>query len=374
MHLAPGYRATDPRLYYLECLTLLQSGYEVELVAHTANGEKLNPHVRLHTLGQYKPTLTWNLMDRMRRDRNAYTLARGSNASLYHYHSLEFIPWGKRLRHASGRPVIFDCREDYEGYARQRRGIPRIVRGPLARLIRRQLRLAARSSDAVIVADHGTASVLRPYARRLLVLHNFPRLELFPLRHLPADDQRYDLVYHGSVPKYHLEVCLAIDATLMQRGYKVRWRFIGYMPEKEWLLGELARRGITERFTISGPIPHDQIAAEVRKAKIGLIPLPNLPKFHKNVPQKLFEFMALRMPVVMSDLPPSRPFVGDGACAVMVPADDHRAYADAVIRLLQNPELRMAMGAEGRKRVEQKYNWDNESQKLVALYAELLCA
>jgi glycosyltransferase involved in cell wall biosynthesis len=141
-----------------------------------------------------------------------------------------------------------------------------------------------------------------------------------------------------------------------------------------WLTDELDRRGVRDRFSISGLVPHDQIAREVIKAKIGIIPLPRLPKFERNIPQKLFEFMALQMPVVLSDLPPSRPFVGDSACAITVPPDDYRAYADAIIRLLGDPALRQRMGAEGRKRVEQVLNWEHESRKLIDLYRELLGA
>jgi glycosyltransferase involved in cell wall biosynthesis len=216
--------------------------------------------------------------------------------------------------------------------------------------------------------------MLQPYARRLVVLHNFPRLDLFPDGLTPPSEKPYDIVYHGTIPKYHLEVCLAVDAALSARGYSARWRFIGTMAERNWFNKELAQRGAAGRFSITGLMPHDQISREVSKAKIGIIPLPDLPKFHNNIPQKLFEFMALRMPVVLSDLPPTRPFVGDGSCAFRVPPRDYGGYADSIIKLLDNPALRQKMGNEGRRRVEQEYNWEKESQKLLALYDELLVA
>jgi glycosyltransferase involved in cell wall biosynthesis len=312
------------------------------------------------------------VLRRARRCLRAYRLARRSRAALYQYDSPEFIPWGARLRRASGRPVVFDCMEDFEGYARQRRGVPERIRPALVRLVQWQLRIAARSCDAILVADEGTARLLRPHARRVVVLHNFPQLTLFPDAATAMSDHPYDIVYHGSIPRYHLEVCLAVDAALVQRGYHVRWRFIGWLAESAWLEAELSRRGIRERFCISGAIPHTQIPGEVRKAKLGIIPLPDLPKFQHNIPQKLFEFMALRMPVVLSDLPPSRSFVRDGACAFLVPPDDYAAYADAIIRLLADPALRRRMGAEGRKRVEEEFNWARESQKLIGLYSEVL--
>jgi glycosyltransferase involved in cell wall biosynthesis len=376
VHLAPGYWAGDPRLYHLECSSLIDAGYQVEVIAQGALEEIGNFSIRLSSLGQYgHATLGWRLMERVKRDQTAYRLAVNSNADLYHFHSPEFIPWGLRLKRTSKRPVIFDCREDYEGYARQRRGIPAVLRPALARWVRSKLSKAARKLDAVITADQGTANQFAADARRVVVIHNFPRLELFPRSDVYLSSRPYDLVYHGSIPKYHLEVCLAVDDVLEQRGHRLRWRFISKaIPEINWFRAELRRRGIEERFRIDDRVPHDQIGREISKAKIGIIPLPNLPKFLNNIPRKLFEFMAMELPVVMSDLPPSRPFVSNGSCGFMVPPADYAAYADAIIELVKNPDLRCAMGKEGRRRVEQGYNWEKESRKLLALYDELLAA
>jgi len=375
MHLAPGHWAGHMRIYHRECMALVEAGYSVELIAHTLGQEELDPRIRLHSLGDYgKPTLALRLWERAQRSQRAYTLCRKSNAVLHHFYSPEFILWAIRLRHLTRRPLIFDCMEDFEGYSYQRRGIPNRLRRLVALLVRSQLKLAARNCDAMILSDQGTADKFRPYAKRLLVLHNFPRLELFQTSLAESSNKLYDLVYHGSIPRYHLEVCLSIDQMLVEYGFRVRWRLIGQLPDIDWFTEQLRRRGIRERFFISGLIPHDQIAREVSKAKIGIIPLPSLPKFQNNIPQKIFEFMALGMPMVLSDLPPSRPFVGDGACAFMVPPDDYVTFAKAVVRLLNDPGLCRSMGTEGRRRIEKDYNWEKESRKLIDLYTELLAA
>jgi glycosyltransferase involved in cell wall biosynthesis len=320
-----------------------------------------------------KASLAWRLLERIRRDRSTYRLAARSKAALYHFHSPEFIPWGLSLRRSTGRPVIFDCREDYEGYAQQRGGVPERFRAFVTKAVRSKLRLAGRNCDAIITADLGTANQFRDHARRLVVLHNFPRLDFFHYTETPLVTRPYDLVYHGSVPKYHLEGCLAIDDALARRGFTLRWRFISKgMPAIEWFRAELIRRGIIQRFRIDERIPHDQVARVLSQAKIGIIPLPNLPKFLNNIPRKLFEFMAMGLPVVMSDLPPSRPFISNGTCGFMVPPGDYGSYAEAIIEILENPDRGQAMGQEGRRRIEQSYNWERESKKLLSLYDELL--
>ena len=46
--------------------------------------------------------------------------------------------------------------------------------------------------------------------------------------------------------------------------------------------------------------------------------------------------------------------------------------AQAIKYLLEHPELRHKMGENGRRAVREKYNWENEAQKLLAVYKELL--
>lgn len=233
--------------------------------------------------------------------------------------------------------------------------------------------VAARSFDLIITADQGVAEIFRARygASRVVVIHNFPRLDLFqPISH---PNHTFDLVYHGSIPRYHLEIVFAVAEALCHRGVKARWLFFGTCAEIDWARAELERRGLSHLFHIvNSRIPHEQVAAQVQQARIGFIPLPNLPKFQHNIPTKLFEYMALGMPVILSDLPPSRPFVGDGACAIMVPPDDFAAYADAIVRLLDDPALREQMGRAGQARTYETLNWDAEAETLIGLYHDLI--
>jgi glycosyltransferase involved in cell wall biosynthesis len=373
MHLAPGQWAGHMRIYHRECMTLLKEGYRVALAAHPLPHEMLNQSVQFYSLRQLgNPSFAWRLTTRLQRTKNAYNFALHSGARLFHYHSPEFILWGLKLRKTLGRPLIFDCMEDFESYARQRPGTPNCLRPLLACLVRWQLRIAMQSCDAIIVADSGTGKIFQPYARRVVVLHNFPRLSLFPDFQRKHQEKLYDIIYHGGMPSYYLKEILGTDDILVGRGYRLRWRLFGRIGDEFWFRQELKRRECEDRFIISGLVPHDKIADEVQKAKVGIVPLPDFPKYQNNIPQKLFEYMALRIPVVMSDLPPSRPFIEGRRCAIAVPPGNYSAYADAIIQMIEDPLLCEQMGAEGRKLVEQNYNWEIESKKMLDLYSELL--
>ncbi|MCG8347246.1 MAG: glycosyltransferase family 4 protein [Chloroflexales bacterium] len=316
----------------------------------------------------------------MQRLQRAGQQARQLQARIYHLHDPELIPLGLWLKAVTGAIVIFDCHENNIAYLRQKQYLRQTMRHGLTIGMALMEHLAARCFDAIITADQGVATLYRRryQARRVVTLHNFPQLSLFEswsAQYQPRRSFVFDLVYHGTIPRYHLEIAFAVAEVVRSRGVLARWLFFGRCPEAEWAQAEVRRRKLCDHFVIDPTaIPHEQVADRVRQARIGFIPLPDLPKFQHNIPTKLFEFMALEMPVVLSDLPPSRPFVGDGVCALMVKPDDPAAYADAIIQLLRDPERCRTMGVDGRRRVEYEYNWEQESNKLLDLYADLLAA
>jgi glycosyltransferase involved in cell wall biosynthesis len=316
---------------------------------------------------------------RIQRLRKANRIAKDLKADIYHLHDPELISLGMWLKWTTNAKVIFDCHENNVGYIKQKSHLPKLLsRLALIPMMGFAERRAAKNFDAVITADRGVFELFdKTYGgKRTVLLHNFPRLDLFLHDgvNAPNDWPEVDLVYHGTIPKYHLEVAFEIAEILKQRGRDVKWLFFGVPSAKEaWWTSELKRRDLVDSFIIDPHrIPHQEVACRVKKSRLGFIPLPDLPKFQSNIPTKLFEFMALKMPTVLSDLPPSRPFVGDGKAAVMVPPHDYEAYANAIEKLLDDAELCDQMGEHGHRRVVEEYNWEVESQKLIDLYDSLL--
>jgi glycosyltransferase involved in cell wall biosynthesis len=81
------------------------------------------------------------------------------------------------------------------------------------------------------------------------------------------------------------------------------------------------------------------------------------------------EALAAGVPAVVSDLPVFRETLGDAA--LMVPADDTDALADALLRLEREPELRESLVAAGRERV-QLLSWERAARETRAVFEEAL--
>jgi glycosyltransferase involved in cell wall biosynthesis len=105
---------------------------------------------------------------------------------------------------------------------------------------------------------------------------------------------------------------------------------------------------------------------------VGIAILRPSPNFVESYPTKLFEYMALGLPVVVSDFPLWRAVVEDAGCGFAVDPTNVDAVAQALRWMHENPEKAKQMGERGRQTVLSKYNWTSEFTKLRALYEDVL--
>jgi phosphatidylinositol alpha-mannosyltransferase len=81
----------------------------------------------------------------------------------------------------------------------------------------------------------------------------------------------------------------------------------------------------------------------------------------------LLEAMACATPIVCSDLPGFRNVVTAGHEALLVPGDDPTALGDALLRMLDDPELRARCSAAGRASAL-RFAWSHIAGEVLAVY------
>ena len=134
----------------------------------------------------------------------------------------------------------------------------------------------------------------------------------------------------------------------------------------------LVADGLADRVQLRPRIAFPDVPAFLQGARTGIVPLQDVPKFRSNIPVKLFEYLAAGVPAVASDLPPTRALLDGTDAAVLVPPDDHAAFADALAGLLRDPARAEAQARRGRAAMEERFHWEREEPTLLRLYDELL--
>jgi glycosyltransferase involved in cell wall biosynthesis len=86
----------------------------------------------------------------------------------------------------------------------------------------------------------------------------------------------------------------------------------------------------------------------------------------------LLESMRHSLPVVATRVGGNPEVVLDGVSGYLVPAKTPEAFADRVLQLLRDPDLRTRMGRAGRRRVEHHFHIRDVAQQYLDVYDELL--
>lgn len=83
---------------------------------------------------------------------------------------------------------------------------------------------------------------------------------------------------------------------------------------------------------------------------------------------KIFEYMQAGIPVICTDFPIWKEIVEGCNCGIVVNPYDISQIVDAIQKLRSNPNLAYELGRNGQRAILEKYNWENEAEKLITFY------
>ena len=137
------------------------------------------------------------------------------------------------------------------------------------------------------------------------------------------------------------------------------------------LVAERDRLGLQDYVELPGRVPDTYVADVLSTADVGLSPDPLNPLNDLSTMNKTMEYMAFGLPVVAFDLVETRVSAGDAA-VYADPASGALGFAEALVRLIDDPESRMLMGRFGRQRVESELAWEHQAPAYLAVFDELV--
>lgn len=195
------------------------------------------------------------------------------------------------------------------------------------------------------------------------------------------DRSRPIAVFLGSFRAWH-GVAGFVEAArrLIASGSKLSFLAIGGGPELASFQGHSDSWGLPEgRLVFTGPQPHDRVPLLLALGDIGVAPFDL--SAHEPLrtfgfywsPLKVFEYMAMGMPVVTVDVPPLNNIVRDGHEGLLYPSGDIAALTSALATLEVDTGLRAAMGVSARARVVEHFSWQAHCKALDAILREIVC-
>lgn len=356
------------RLLYKECDCLARAGHDVRLVIQaetecTINGVKIIP---------LKPST--NRIYRVFRSLLLLGLLLRQKADAYHLCDVALLPTGLILKGLTRARVLYTALEDMSSYMLMKTYLPKPVRH-LAKFVVKCLESAAATTfDGLVASDPDIARDLPGMPRqRKMVFLNVPPLSLFPPSPIPWKKRKYDVTMIGTLTVTSGTITLLEALALLRRRHRTLTAIFIGEPSFFDFDAEVARLGLQEVVQAPGRVGHQQVSSLLDDVKIGIVPLPDLPKFRKNISTKMFEYWAKAMPVVSSDLPPERRYLQPGRHGLLVTPGAPRELADAIDQLLCDPEKSERMAQTSRNDLELRHLYaEHEQNNFLVFYNYIL--
>jgi glycosyltransferase involved in cell wall biosynthesis len=149
----------------------------------------------------------------------------------------------------------------------------------------------------------------------------------------------------------------------------VRFVFIGKGECWNELQRLAAQLEITENVEFPGRIPDSEVLAYLSTSDVCVAPDPPSRLNDLSTMNKILEYMACRKPMVSFDLAEARQSAGDAA--LYVREDDPASFAVAILRLLNDGDLRSQMGEVGFQRIATQLSWEHSKANLLEAYRRI---
>ncbi len=151
-------------------------------------------------------------------------------------------------------------------------------------------------------------------------------------------------------------VLLQACRILKDRGYRFRCQIVGYGPLQPELERLIRALDLTDHVFLLGKKPHTEVLALYRQATVFVLPCQITSDGDRDgIPNVLLEAMAMQVPVVSTDISGIPELIDHMTNGLTVPPENPEALTQALARLLDRPDLRVALGRAGRDKVSERF-------------------
>jgi glycosyltransferase involved in cell wall biosynthesis len=188
--------------------------------------------------------------------------------------------------------------------------------------------------------------------------------------------KNYDVIYSGTVSKLRgiIEIVEAVRL-LKEQLPKIKVLIIGSFTSnalKEKTNKQIIFYKLSENLILHDQVPFNEIADYYNQSKIGLCIFQPVNIFRNALFIKTFEYMAFGLPIVGSNFGNIARYIQYDEIGICVNPLNPVEISNAILKILHTPTLFDKYSSNGKKAVNEKYNWQAEEPKLIGFYEALL--
>lgn len=278
---------------------------------------------------------------------------------------------GLLFKTVSGATLVFDLRVDPYSQPKEFNQ-PSLITDLTAEVLRKAHQIGLSRADVIFTLSEP----LRDRIRDSFHLPETP-IHIIPLAvdtdtftPSTATNSEFRIVYVGSMaPVRNLEIVIeAIGNLDPDVRAQTRLDLFGPISEEYRETLESTADASQVSLTFHGTIDHASVPRLVGECDIAVSPLPALHSFEVSSPAKVYEYLALGLPIVATDITAHTSILEHETDALLVPPGDVDQMSQAIQRLHDSPSLAEELSGNGRRKALEN-NWDQRVTKIVQTIA-----
>ena len=380
----------DPRVEN-EAITLIHNGFEVYLFSLNFSNKKDYEIINdIHVFRYNMSKAFFNKFSPLAYTFPIYHLAIKSKISHFinkispdaiHIHDMDIAGAVFSLNKKCNLPIILDLHENrpeiMKTYSHINSGIGRFLvdidkwKNKESEFIKKTSRIIVVTNEAKqdIISEHRTAS------KNICVVPNTINLKTFNISEVDKNImQKYKndfvILYLGSTG-IRRGIGTAIKAIKICKNTITNIKLVLVGNSRDDIkLKKLANSLNIEKYVIfEGWKDLALFPSYIMASDICISPLTRNRHHDTTYANKIFQYMCCGKPLIVSDCTAQKNVVQETNCGLIHKAGDERELAEKILQFYKNAELRQQMGANGKKAVMEKYNWEKTSGNLIDFYS-----
>ena len=388
-----------------EARALISAGHKIYLLSLGKTGlpvvENINSINVIHVFPPFPPSASflnrvWNFIwfnvffDRPIWRKTLENIIKQYEIEIIHVHDLPMVKTATSVAKRFNIPITADLHENYPEAMKAWRKVKMTLMSKLFNLIspiwrwKRLERSVLQHVDKIItVVDEAKNHYINDCGippKNITVVMNAEDLEEFG--NLEIDESLVTKYKNNFVISYiggfgpHRGIGTAIKAMpdVVEEIPDAKLLLVGGKGSEEYEeeLRELCKElKVENNVVFTGWVDFSLVPSYIVLSDICLVPHHASGHTNTTVPHKLFQYMVMKTPVIVTNCKPLERIVEECDCGIVVPSGDYDKMAEAVIRLYRDKEYAEKLGENGRRAVEERYNWENEAKKLCEVYGGL---
>lgn len=362
----------DTRIFHKESKSLLKANHSVSLIAPSnKSGTDILEGININTVKKSNSKIL-----------HAITIIRvfmagfKQDCDIYHCHEPTSLFVCALLKFIKKKKIVYDIHEHYPDLIAENSVFPNFARKFVYNLIYYGERFLSRYADYLITVDIVLEDKFKDVNPKIAIIHNYPRLELFQEYDHPYQNKKQDaFIYVGGLTKIRgiLETIKSFELVLNEYP-DAKLYFVGNFLHPEYEIEVMKycnAHKLEGKVIFTGKVPHDEVAKYMKPASFAIGLLQPNPRYELAIPVKLFEYMAAGKVAIMSNFRYNAKLMDEIKCGIAVDPTNLEEITKAMTWLLGHPEEAEQMGKNGRRAVEEVYNWENMEKRLFKMYEDL---